>query len=975
MLAVLLSAVSIAAAQQTQASHYGKTVVNVRVEVERRQVSLTQFQSLVEVRAGQPLRQQDVRASLARLSLLPGFENFEVALFEVPGGVDVVFHLEPRHPIDRVEFKSNTGIPIEELDRLVRQRYGGVPTGVTEENVARTVQTMLADRGYPKAVVTADTIKTHDPDRATLILTIEAGPLSRIGTVRITGSPPMDDEAVLKRAGVREGEPYRRRDVIDALQQIEAELRADGYYEAVTRPIPRFREDGLTVDLTLEIDAGPRVRVEFAGDPPPENHEDLVPIERERSADEDLVRDSQRSLEAALRNEGYRNAKVSVNRTTDDAGVLVITYTVSRGARYRIGRVDIPGGLALPEATIRELLAIKEGDILSAAQVDAGHGRVRQEYVNRGYHAARVSPTYDEPGTTTRNGEPLIVIRPEIVEGPMATVREVRFAFASGPAIPEAELRSVVRLTRGAPYVRAQAAAAAIRLEEFYADRGYRSARVTYQLPATEREIDLTYTIDEGPQIIVTDIVVVGNRIASREAILDEMTLAPGQPFGAAAELESRLSLLRMGVFRNVTLIEQGRLPGESQTTLIVSVEELESVTMSYGGGVEAGRRPRTAADGGLEDYLDISPRGFFEITRRNLGGRNRSISLFSRLALKPQSAPGDPERDGRGFGFSEYRVTGTFTERRAFRTATDLLVSVTSEQAVRTSFNYIRRGANAEMLRRIRQQINIYGRYALDFTELLDERIPPDEQPTIDRLFPQVRLSTVSGGLVWDRRQPNVLSPTHGTFSSVDTEFAIRAIGSEVGYAKVFGQLAMFHPVRLLRQMVVATRLQLGLAHGFERQVTAVDEVGNPRLDPDGNPIIEVFEDLPASQRFFAGGGNTVRGFQLDRLGVPEILNESGLSNGGNGLVVLNVELRNTIGNLFGRELTGIVFVDAGNVFQRAGDIDLGRLRGTWGVGGRYDSPLGPIRLDIGFKMDRMVFKGERESGWEYHLSFGQTF
>jgi outer membrane translocation and assembly module TamA len=342
---------------------------------------------------------------------------------------------------------------------------------------------------------------------------------------------------------------------------------------------------------------------------------------------------------------------------------------------------------------------------------------------------------------------------------------------------------------------------------------------------------------------------------------------------------------------------------------------------------------------------------------------------------LKPRSAPGDPERDGRGFGFSEYRVTGTFTERRAFRTATDVLISATSEQAVRTSFNYIRRGASAEMLRRLGQQINVYGRYALDFTRLLDERIPPEEQPVIDRLFPQVRLSTVSGGAIWERRQPNVLAPMRGTFSSVDTEVAIRAIGSEVGYVKVFGQVATFHAIRVGRPIVVAARAQLGLAHGFERRLVAVDEDGNPILDPDGQPIVEVLEDLPASQRFFAGGGNTVRGFQLDRLGVPEILNEDGLSNGGNGLVVFNLELRNTLGRVFGRDLTGVVFVDAGNVFERASDLDLSRLRGTWGVGGRYDSPLGPIRLDIGFKMDRMVFKGLRESGWEYHLSFGQTF
>jgi len=162
----------------------------------------------------------------------------------------------------------------------------------------------------------------------------------------------------------------------------------------------------------------------------------------------------------------------------------------------------------------------------------------------------------------------------------------------------------------------------------------------------------------------------------------------------------------------------------------------------------------------------------------------------------------------------------------------------------------------------------------------------------------------------------------------------------------------------------VLAVRGQLGLARGFARTV----------LDENGNP--EVIEDLPASQRFFAGGSTSVRGFQIDRLGVvPDVFTESGLPLGGNALVVLNVELRTGIGRLFGRDLALATFADAGNVFKRAGDVDLGRLRGALGFGLRYNSPLGPLRLDLGFKLDRQTLGGRRERGWEYHLNLGQAF
>ena len=112
----------------------------------------------------------------------------------------------------------------------------------------------------------------------------------------------------------------------------------------------------------------------------------------------------------------------------------------------------------------------------------------------------------------------------------------------------------------------------------------------------------------------------------------------------------------------------------------------------------------------------------------------------------------------------------------------------------------------------------------------------------------------------------------------------------------------------------------------------------------------LETLLDLPASERFFAGGDTTVRGFVLDRLGTPETLDPNGFPIGGNGLVIFNAELRLTVHRGFGV----VTFVDTGNVFARTSDIDLGRLRSSVGFGLRYRSPIGPIRVDLGFKVHR---------------------
>jgi outer membrane translocation and assembly module TamA len=130
--------------------------------------------------------------------------------------------------------------------------------------------------------------------------------------------------------------------------------------------------------------------------------------------------------------------------------------------------------------------------------------------------------------------------------------------------------------------------------------------------------------------------------------------------------------------------------------------------------------------------------------------------------------------------------------------------------------------------------------------------------------------------------------------------------------------------------------------------------------------------EDLPASERFFAGGDTTVRGFSLDRLGTEETITETGFPRGGNGVVVLNAELRVNVW----RSLGMVGFVDAGNVFLRASDIDLTDLRPATGFGLRYRSPIGPLRVDLGFNLDpRELVPGRLERRPVLHVSLGQAF
>ena len=146
-----------------------------------------------------------------------------------------------------------------------------------------------------------------------------------------------------------------------------------------------------------------------------------------------------------------------------------------------------------------------------------------------------------------------------------------------------------------------------------------------------------------------------------------ELQFKTGAPLGLEELTESRRRLSALGLFRRIQIsaISHG---DPSLRDVIVAVEEAPQTTIGGGGGLEVDRRLRvTGTDTTAADVYEFAPRGFFEIGRRNLGGANRSVNLYTRLSLRPEHRHTDTT-DRNLFGFSEYRVVGTYREPRALK-------------------------------------------------------------------------------------------------------------------------------------------------------------------------------------------------------------------------------------------------------------------------------------------------------------------
>lgn len=943
----------------------GRTITAVRFELEGQPLDNSSLIALLEVRIGAPLAEGDVRESLAHLRGLGRYESVTVSAQADGQGVALLFALVPVHPLDRLEFKGTTGLDGRSLERAVLEQVGGRLATITAEAAVDAVRRVLADEGFFRPTVTSAWERTHVLHRSTLVVTVDAGPRQRIGEISVGGESPLQRDEVLRALDISGGAPYRRRAIEDALRSVAEGLRARRYYEASASHFATG--EGEVVNLTVNVEAGPIFDIIVTGDELPEGGVDQwIPIRRENSADDDLLEDSALRIKWALQGEGYWRANVDVRREEEPASDrVVVRVTVSRGRRYVLRDVVIRGNTHFTTDDARVRLDLKVGEAFREDIVRARTQALLSDYANAGF-AADAELDYEDVASTRADGFGEVIVHLTIEEGPARTVAAI--VVAGAEKIPEAAVRQVIRSQAGQPLRDLVVRQDRDSVETLYRNAGFQAATVRVDLTG-EPNFTATFTIVEGRQTIVDHVIVNGNSRVHTDTILREVTLKPGEPYGQAARSETLRRLNEMAIFRRVSIVAGPAPSGDERVDVVILVEESPATTIGYGGGLEFGRTPRTV-ESGVEDRFEFAPRGFFEVGRRNLFGGNRSINLFSRLSLRPRNEPDDPERDGRGFGVSEYRVTGSYREARAWRTNTDVVVSTSVERAIRTSFTYVRRGVNAEALRRLTPRTSLFARYALDSTRLFDTRISEEDQPLIDRLFPQIRLSSFSAGVVWDRRD-NILDPTAGGWLSIDAELAAQSIGSEVGFAKTFMQATGFKRITRVGRVVLAGRVQVGMARGFERQVVQQDVDGLPINGPDGQPLTAIVADLPAGRRFFAGGSTSVRGFQQDRLGVPAILNAAGLSNGGNGLVIMNAEVRTRVFSTV--SLVG--FMDGGNVFKRVGDIRPGDFRGSAGMGIRYRSPLGPLRLDLGFKLDKRFAAGKRERGWEFHLSIGEAF
>jgi outer membrane protein assembly complex protein YaeT len=966
LVAILCLAVGLAGPAHASVDDYiGKPIGSVRLVVEGRDTTDPSMTAVVETEVGRALSMVEVRESVAHLFSLGRFEDVRVDASLENGRVALRYDLAPIHAITAIKFAGDTsgpGIDTGALRRAITDRFGAAPPASRLSEVVRIVSDALAERGYLRASIAPAIVPYHEPEHAVITLTLSPGARTTIGEIQVTGTPSVGKEEMLRRLHLAQGVPFERERLAGRIQDYIADRRKHGYYQAKVDAQVEFQDpDQHVARLTLVVDPGPHVRVVWAGDAIPSGmHADLAPVEREGSIDEDLLEDSTSRIEEYLKGLGYREATAPHSRAQTDSE-LVITFMVMKGLEYRVAGVDVTGTDSLP-AELAASLHIKEGQPFSDARIDTDRAALEDFFRRKGFAGARVTAGTDSPAAGDRVSPVPVRVHFVINQGMLTTVE--RIVFTGDTAIGETALASIVEVKPGAPLVPGRLAIDRDAVQAAYQDRGYENATVqarTDFVGEDRSRVAVTFDIQEGPQVFIDHVLIVGNVRTSTETIERELVVKASEPLSVSKVNESQRRLLALGLFRRVRINEL-RHGDETRRDLLVSLEESPPTTIGVGGGLE-GKLIETSdpVTGVASNEFLFAPRAFFEVGRRNLFGGNRSVTFFSSVSQPIKSTTESQN-------LHEWRVIGTFREPRLFNTSADAFINATAEQQIRSSFTYARQSLSADIARKLTPLVSLTVGYAVQRTELVSTNVErgSDDESLIFRLFaPEpLRIASFSSTVVRDTRNDK-LNPGSGEYFSGSGQLAAQVVGSEIGFVKTIVTAQTFRTVPGSRGVVLAGNARLGLAHEF---------------DP--------LNAIPEPERFFAGG-DTNRGFALDTLGVrhefydpaTDTIDAKGFAIGGNATVILNGEVRVPVRS---EKVNVVGFVDVGQVFLNASQIDLGELRSSVGFGVRYLSPFGPFRFDLGFKTRTLTFFCPTiddashqcvESRPALHISFGQAF
>ena len=641
-----------------------------------------------------------------------------------------------------------------------------------------------------------------------------------------------------------------------------------------------------------------------------------------RSFDKAIVDRAEQELKRQYLTRGYYAAEVTTTVTPIDRDRVGLLFSVIEGPSAKIRQVNFIGNHAFSEGTLRDEMQLStpnwfswytKNDLYAKDKLTGDLENIRTFYLDRGYLEFNIESTQVSLSPDRQSMYLTITIH----EGLPYTISSVKLAgdlLDRGP-----ELQKLVAVKPGQRFSAAKLKDTTKALVDKLGEYGYAFATVNAE-PVIDREnhkVALTLNVTPGRRVYVRKVNITGNTRTRDEVIRREMRQFESSWFDSTKLALSKDRINRLGYFTNVDVTTVPVEGTPDQVDVDVNVTEKPTGTLSLGLGYGSGEGPIISAG----------------ISQDNVFGSGHSLSLNVNTATTFRTlsvTEVDPYFTIDGIK----RITDVY-----YRTTQPLYYSSTND----TSFRIISYGADTKFGIPFSETDMVYFGLGMEQDRLdVDSETP---QSYIDYVNDFGRVSNIVPLTVgWSRdNRDSALVPSRGYMLQTNAEYGTPVTG--VSYYKADLQAQYYYS--FARGFVLGLNFQGGYGNGLS-----------------GKPF-------PIFKNYYAGGIGSVRGYEPSSLGPRDIT--TGDPVGGSKLLVGNIEMTVPLpGTGYDRTLRVFTFVDGGNVWGTEGNsIGANGLRYSYGAGLEWISPIGPLKLDLGFP----IVKHAGDQYQKFQFQIGTSF
>jgi outer membrane protein insertion porin family len=724
-----------------------------------------------------------------------------------------------------------------------------------------------------------------------------------IAGIALEGNTRIDSGAILRNISSRTGDIYET----ELLRNDMKNVFKMGYFDDVRLRVEDTERGKAVIFEVKEKPVIGQVTISGRDELKEDDIREVISIIPNTILNPKKIREAVDNIRSLYKSKGFYNTEVTPELTYPKADRVNVEFSIKEGEKVFIKDIKFAGNESFKDGELEKVMGTKEKGWLSWFN---DSGVLTRDILEQ--DTARITSFYHHHGfieatvgmpEITQEGEWLYVTI-EVSEGNRYRVGNIEL---TGDIVGnKEELLWLLRIRDEEYLSRNILREDILRLNDFYAENGYAfaEAKPTVKTNKEEKLVDIVIDINKGDLVYINRIIIKGNTRTRDKVIRRKLLIREKGVFDSKALRLSHERLARLDFFEDISITPEPT-PDKTKMDLVVEVKEKPTGAFSIGAGYSS-----------VDDIMFMA-----EISQNNFLGKGQRLALSGNISG------------------TAARYNLSFTEPHVYDTQLMMGLDLYNWQREYTSYTRDSSGVAIRFGYPVWELWNASFSYGYDDTELTDvdlESAPPSIIASLDINI----TSYVTFNLSRETRN-NLFATTKGSQNVLHTKYAGGILGGDSQFTKVDGFTSWFFPGFFVDE--TAFHIKLSAGQVFENE--------------DGK--------LPDFEKFYLGGINTIRGFKTRSIAVEETDPETGeiYEVGGKIMWFTNLEYHFPVVKRGG--LRGLVFYDAGNVYED--EWDFKEIKQSVGAGLRWLSPMGPMRLEWGYVINPEP--GEDTSNWEFAM------